>query len=379
MICSSASKIPATNNNMIDSHPQDNNKILSFPAKLYDLLENSEVRGYSHIVSWQKEGRSFKIHNVQEFADTVMASSFSQTKLKSFQRQLNMYGWKKVQVGPNKGGYYHRDFIRGCPELCSSILRRRVKDIGSVSLQRKSNSFESLLASTTRHCHAVKEITRHHMNVTSTAGSSSTTVVDRIRLDESEVATLFDFFYPKDVVEENSVLSFLDDDIFVPQSHSTPTAAAPTVSPFATNNNNNNMDLDDFVKVLENQTSLSQSRRNCELEQEPDHMHESPDNCFPYKLHLMLENAERDNYSHIVSWVKGGTAFKVHDTKAFVARVLPMFFDQSKYESFRRQLNLYFFSREARGPDRGTISHPKFIQGERWMCEEIKQARFLRR
>lgn len=365
---------------MVDSPNQDNIKLLSFPAKLYELLEHAEVRGYSHIVSWQKEGRSFKIHNTQEFADKVMPSSFSQTKLKSFQRQLNMYGWKKVQLGPNKGGYHHRDFIRGCPDLCSSILRKRVKDVSSsvLSLSRSKNySFESFMT-LANNCQSENEPTRQQLTATNMFSSS-----DRIRLQETEVAALFDFFCPKDALEENSVERFLDvhndNDLHI-EGSSHPKAGLSTTHSAGSRStstiDNANMDLDSFVKMLEKEES---SKNTCLLEHEHENMNESPDNCFPYKLHLMLENAERDNYSHIVSWVKGGTAFKVHDSKAFVVHVMPMFFDQSKYESFRRQLNLYFFTREARGPDRGIISHPQFLKGERWLCEEIKLARFLRR
>lgn len=114
-----------------------------------------------------------------------------------------------------------------------------------------------------------------------------------------------------------------------------------------------------------------------------DHAHaddedlECSDLGFPSKLHLMLENAERDNYVHIVSWVKDGTAFKVHNHKEFVHRVMPVYFDQSMYESFRRQLNLYHFSRCSRGQDRGVISHPLLRAGARHLCSGIKRGKVV--
>lgn len=45
--------------------------------------------------------------------------------------------------------------------------------------------------------------------------------------------------------------------------------------------------------------------------------------------------------------------------------------DQSKYESFRRQLNLYGFSRVTRGTNKGFISHPYFVRHNRVLCRNI--------
>ena len=88
----------------------------------------------------------------------------------------------------------------------------------------------------------------------------------------------------------------------------------------------------------------------------------------------MLEQAEKANYEHVVSWVANGSAFKVHDCKAFVENVLPIYFDQTKYESFRRQLNLYGFTKVKHGKaDKGFISNPEFLRGSRYLCKSIKR------
>ena len=95
------------------------------------------------------------------------------------------------------------------------------------------------------------------------------------------------------------------------------------------------------------------------------------EHSFPWKLHALLEEAEREGFTTVVSWVEGGAAFKVHDSDAFVSRLMPNFFDQSKYESFRRQLNLYGFSRITRGSNKGFISHPYFVRSNRMLCRHI--------
>lgn len=60
-----------------------------FPWKLHDMLENVDEDGYAHIVSWQPHGRCFAIHKPKEFVELVKIY-FNQTKLASFQRQLNL-------------------------------------------------------------------------------------------------------------------------------------------------------------------------------------------------------------------------------------------------------------------------------------------------
>ena len=64
-------------------------------------------------------------------------------------------------------------------------------------------------------------------------------------------------------------------------------------------------------------------------------MSKDPEHSFPWKLHTLLEAAERDGFDHIVSWVQDGAAFKVHDSDAFVNTIMPSFFDQSKCKSIR--------------------------------------------
>jgi hypothetical protein len=96
---------------------------------------------------------------------------------------------------------------------------------------------------------------------------------------------------------------------------------------------------------------------------------------FPWKLHDMLEAAESNSFSHIVSWEPDGLSFKVHRSDEFVTKIMPLYFDQTKYESFRKQLNLYNFSRVARGSNIGMLSHASFVKEDRSLCKEVKRHR----
>jgi hypothetical protein len=64
---------------------------ISFPLKLHSVLDQVERDGLAHVISWQAHGRCFVIHKPKEFVDHVMPSYFRQSKLTSFQRQLNLY------------------------------------------------------------------------------------------------------------------------------------------------------------------------------------------------------------------------------------------------------------------------------------------------
>jgi hypothetical protein len=66
---------------------------------------------------------------------------------------------------------------------------------------------------------------------------------------------------------------------------------------------------------------------------------------FPYKLHNMLKDVEKDGKEHIVSWVPSGRSFKVHNSSEFVNQVVPFHFNLTKYKSFKRQLLNYGFMR----------------------------------
>jgi hypothetical protein len=56
-----------------------------------------------------------------------MPRYFRQTKLTSFQRQLNLYGFARLTRGSDSGGYYHELFLRGKTFLCKHMVRTKVK------------------------------------------------------------------------------------------------------------------------------------------------------------------------------------------------------------------------------------------------------------
>ena len=145
---SSASDHLSHHNNLITEHyysdhaadkPLDPNSIkfkakggviFPFPVKLHEMLDKIESDGLANVVSWANHGRCFCVHKPKEFVNHVMPHYFKQTKMASFQRQLNLYGFSRLTGGPDKGGYYHELFLRGKVSLAYEIHRQRVKGTG---------------------------------------------------------------------------------------------------------------------------------------------------------------------------------------------------------------------------------------------------------
>jgi hypothetical protein len=95
-----------------------------FPMKLYRMLQDVEEEGKSHIVSFYPHGRAFGIHDMNAFTDEILPKYFSkQSKLVSFVRQLNLYGFLRIHSGLDMGGYYHELFLKGRPELFPFMRR----------------------------------------------------------------------------------------------------------------------------------------------------------------------------------------------------------------------------------------------------------------
>lgn len=111
-------------------HKAKGGVITPFPVKLHSMLDMIEADGYGHVVSWQPHGRCFVVHKTKEFVNHVMPKYFKQTKMASFQRQLNLYGFNRLTGGLDKGGYYHELFLKGKVSLAYDIHRMRVKGTG---------------------------------------------------------------------------------------------------------------------------------------------------------------------------------------------------------------------------------------------------------
>jgi len=146
--------------NEIDDHmdmiddPRRKNKggvAIPFPFKLHQLLEDTEKNGHESIISWQPHGRSFVVHKPKEFVAEILPTYFKQSKIGSFQRQLNLYGFRRFTGGKDKGGYYHEYFLRGMSFLVHRMRRTKVKGTlvrGASSPETEPNFYAMLWVTT---------------------------------------------------------------------------------------------------------------------------------------------------------------------------------------------------------------------------------------
>lgn len=98
-----------------------------FPEKLYEMLS---AVNEPNVVGWLPHGRAFIVRKPKEFTATIMPRFFRQSKLTSFQRQLNLYGFRRLTQGADAGAYYHELFLRGRPQLSLRMQRQKVKGTG---------------------------------------------------------------------------------------------------------------------------------------------------------------------------------------------------------------------------------------------------------
>ena len=98
---------------------------MTFPERLHQMLEQGE---FPDIVSWAPHGRAFQVHKPKEFEATVLLLFFNQTKFRSFQRQLNLYKFRRVYQELDRGAYYHELFLRGRGKLCTRMKRNKKCD-----------------------------------------------------------------------------------------------------------------------------------------------------------------------------------------------------------------------------------------------------------
>lgn len=88
----------------------------AFPSKLFLMLENNAD---TEVIGWLGNGLSFAIFDQARFAD-LLPQYFKHKKISSFQRQLNLYGFRRDK---QQSSYFHPKFQRGRRDLLSSIKR----------------------------------------------------------------------------------------------------------------------------------------------------------------------------------------------------------------------------------------------------------------
>lgn len=75
-----------------------------FPTRLHHILSDET---YASIISWLPNSKAWKLHDPERFETEIIPGHFKLTKLSSFTRQVNGWGFQRITQGKDKGGFYH--------------------------------------------------------------------------------------------------------------------------------------------------------------------------------------------------------------------------------------------------------------------------------
>ncbi|KAL1922414.1 uncharacterized protein VTP21DRAFT_9953 [Calcarisporiella thermophila] len=129
----------------------NNNKMNTntFVHKLYNMVIDKK---HQHLICWNYTGTSFIVANIVEFASEVLPIHFKHNNFSSFVRQLNMYGFHKVNRSPRGHRassenqiweFSHPKFLRGRPDLLFDIKR---KALDADSLRRDAGDLQGIVS-----------------------------------------------------------------------------------------------------------------------------------------------------------------------------------------------------------------------------------------
>ncbi|KAL6978571.1 homogentisate 1,2-dioxygenase [Sarracenia purpurea var. burkii] len=101
-----------------------------FLTKTFDMVDDPTS---DRIVSWSRGGHSFVVWDPHAFCTSLLTRYFKHNNFSSFVRQLNTYGFRKVD--PERWEFANKGFVRGQRHLLRNIRRRKAPSLPITSQQ----------------------------------------------------------------------------------------------------------------------------------------------------------------------------------------------------------------------------------------------------
>ncbi|CAJ1946326.1 unnamed protein product [Cylindrotheca closterium] len=387
----------------------------SFLGNLRRLLEDSEAIGgvMKDTVSWKSNGDAFTVRDKAIFATHVAPKYFSIMSISTFRMVALSWGFT-IQVDPSTGSetYQHCRFLRSSPSKCQNATMQEMKDSTARPSQVESKDSSKqedpllLLAATasasnmtgkqeeTSPPNTVRATEKTKTSPKKQVDSSKPSVVKARRSSISSVLSasagrrsslglklppgnplrrsLDQQLSPSEA--SSATLKLLQssrktfDRVVIPPfsrirmpsqgvGPHNPFAGAPKIGSSSLGNSSLGQ-FEKRVRLLKAQASLTSSLQL--LMEDP--IAPTPDRSFLSNLRGILEHAEKDRFTHIVSWMKHGRSFRIYHENEFTQVVYPRLTNGSPLANVEETLKEYGFIKLSKGREKEAYFHPLFVR-----------------